>query len=113
MILARLFRIERHEWRAALLAFTYFFLLLASSAVLRPVRDAMGIVSGVKQLPWLFTGTFVTMLAIAPLYAWLTRRMPRRRFIPIVYRIIAGQTLVFYVLFQKNIRKGIAAGALK
>jgi AAA family ATP:ADP antiporter len=102
-------RIERHEWRAAVLAFAYFFLLLASSAVLRPVRDAMGIASGVKQLPWLFTGTFVTTLAIAPLYAWLTRRMPRRRFIPVVYRIIAAQTLVFFVLLSR--RTGVVATA--
>jgi AAA family ATP:ADP antiporter len=96
-------RIERSERRAAALAFAYFFLLLSSSAVLRPVRDAMGLASGVKNLPWLFTGTFVTMLAIAPLYAFLTQRLPRRRFIPIVYRIIAAQALVFYALFARKL----------
>ena len=48
------------ELAAALWSFAYFFALLASYYVLRPLRDQMGIAGGIKALPWLFTATFVT-----------------------------------------------------
>jgi hypothetical protein len=48
------------ERAAALWSFAYFFTLLAGYYVLRPLRDQMGIAGGVRNLPWLFTATFVT-----------------------------------------------------
>ena len=53
--------------------------------VLRPLRDQMGIAGGVKNLPWLFTATFVSLLLAQPLYGALVARLPRVRFIPVVY----------------------------
>jgi hypothetical protein len=64
---------ERERW-AALWSFAYFFTLLAGYYVLRPLRDQMGIASGVKNLPWLFTATFVSLLVAQPLYGALTSR---------------------------------------
>ncbi len=107
--LRRIVDVEPGEGRALVLAFVYFFLLLSSFAVLRPVRDAMAIASGVKNLPWLFTGTFVTMLVVVPIYGVLTRRVPRRRFIPIVYRAFAVMTVGFYFLLAA--RTGVIAAA--
>ena len=49
------------ERAAALWSFAYFFTLLAGYYVLRPLRDQMGIAGGVRNLPWLFTATFVTL----------------------------------------------------
>src|SRR5580693_5996701 len=49
----------RQERAAALWSFGYFFALLAGYYVLRPLRDQMGIAGGVRNLPWLFTATFV------------------------------------------------------
>jgi AAA family ATP:ADP antiporter len=90
--------VEQGELRALVLSFAYFFFLLASFSVLRPVRDAMAAASGVDNLPWLFTGTFVTMLVVAPLFALLTRRFPRRVFLPVTYRVFAAMMLAFYGL---------------
>ncbi len=50
------------ERAAALWSFAYFFTLLAGYYVLRPLRDQMGIAGGVRNLPWLFTATFVTLI---------------------------------------------------
>ena len=69
------------ETRALLWSFAYFFCLLAAYYVLRPLRDEMGVAGGVRNLQWLFTATFVTMLAAVPLYGALVARLPRRRFI--------------------------------
>ena len=80
--LTRLVEVEPHEVRAPLWSFAYFFSLLCGYYIVRPMRDAMGIAGGVEQLHWLFTGTFVAMLAAVPLFGCVTSRFPRRRFLP-------------------------------
>jgi ATP:ADP antiporter, AAA family len=99
-LVRRVVDVQRDELAALLLAFSYFFVLLASFAVLRPVRDAMAIASGLKSLPWLWTGTFVSMLVVVPIYGLLTRRVARGVFIPVAYRAFALMTLGFYALLQ-------------
>ena len=88
------------EQRAALWSFVYFFALLASYYVLRPIRDQMGIAGGVKNLPWLFTATFITLLIAQPIYGALVARLPRAKFIPVVYHFFVVNLLVFWVLLN-------------
>jgi AAA family ATP:ADP antiporter len=98
-----LVKVKPGEGRALLLAFGYFFFLLASYYVLRPVRDEMGVRSGLRNLPWLFTATFVVSLVIAPIYAGLVARMPRRVFIPVVYGFLIFNIAAFWALLSANI----------
>src|SRR4029077_2238707 len=86
------------ERAAALWSFAYFFMLLAGYYVLRPLRDQMGIAGGVKNLAWVFTATFVTLLLAQPLYGALVARLPRARFIPIVYHFFVANLILFWVL---------------
>ena len=57
-------------------SFAYFFCLLSAYYILRPLRDEMGVAGGVKNLQWLFSATFVTMLAAVPCYGALVARLP-------------------------------------
>jgi len=91
-LFARFLRAEPHELPALGWAFAYFFLLLAAYYVLRPVRDAMAVQAGSAALQQLFGWTFAAMLALVPLYGWLCARLPKARFLPLVY--------VFFVLNQ-------------
>jgi len=91
------------ERSAALWSFAYFFTLLAGYYVLRPVRDQMGIAGGVKTLPWLFTATFVTLVVAQPVYGALVARLPRARFIPIVYHFFAVNLAVFWLLLTLGV----------
>ncbi len=95
--------IAEHELRAVLWSFAYFFCLLCSYYVLRPIRDEMGIQIGVGNLAWLFTATFVAMLAVVPAFGWVSSRFPRRRFLPYVYLFFVANLLVFFVLFREKI----------
>jgi len=88
------------EQRAALWSFVYFFALLASYYVLRPIRDQMGIAGGVKNLPWLFTATFITLLIAQPIYGAVVARLPRAQFIPVVYHFFVVNLLVFWALLN-------------
>jgi len=107
--LARVMPATPQERAAALWSFAYFFALLAGYYVLRPLRDQMGIAGGVKNLPWLFTATFVTLLVAQPLYGALVARLPRARFIPIVYHFFAANLLVFWALLSFDVETAVVA----
>jgi len=100
--LYRALNVAPGELRALLWAFVYFYAILCSYYVIRPLRDEMGIQGGVENLQWLFLGTFLAMLAVVPLFGWLTSRMPRRRFLPIVYGIVIVLLLLFYAWFASG-----------
>jgi AAA family ATP:ADP antiporter len=93
------------EGRALGWSFAYFFCLLAGYYVLRPLRDEMGVAGGVRNLQWLFTATFLTMLAAVPLYGALVARLPRRRFIPVVYHFFAANIAVFWLLLTFDVER--------
>ncbi|HEX4232936.1 MAG TPA: MFS transporter [Caldimonas sp.] len=93
------------ERRAALWSFAYFFTLLAAYYVLRPVRDQLAIAGGIQALPWLFTATFAAMLVAQPLYGALVARLPRRRFIAIVYHFFAVNLAVFWLLLVLGVER--------
>jgi len=93
------------EGRALCWSFAYFFCLLAGYYVLRPLRDEMGVAGGVRNLQWLFTATFLTMLAAVPLYGALVARLPRRRFIPVVYHFFAANIAIFWLLLTFDVER--------
>lgn len=111
--------------RAALFwSFLYFFCLLTGYYVLRPVRDAMGASSDVAAvfppalIEWaaargialgeftlqlLFTGTFIAMVLLQPLYGALVSRFPRRVFLPAVYLVFIACLAGFYLAFDSEL----------
>ncbi len=90
---------QRDELWPALAGFSLFFSLFSGYFMLRPIREAMGILAGVENLQWLFTATFVVMLVAVPLFAWLSSRVPRLHFIDWVYGFFTLNLLLFAVLF--------------
>src|SRR3954466_5269646 len=72
--LRRLVDVRPEEAGALAWAFVYFFCLLSSYYILRPLRDEMGVAAGVSNLQWLFTATFVVMLAAVPVFGSLVAR---------------------------------------
>lgn len=99
-LLQRLVLVQPGEGRALLWAAAYFFFLLFSYYLLRPMREAMGIAKGADKLPWLMTGTMLAMIALHPLYAMLVSKMPRRRFIPFISHFFAVNLLLFFAAFK-------------
>ncbi len=83
-----------------MLSCAYHFFILSGYYILRPIRDEMAVASGVRNLPWLFTGTLVAMLIVHPPFAALVAKLPRRRFISITYRFFIANLFVFFVLLK-------------
>lgn len=80
------------SWSAA-----WFSTVLAAYYIVRPVREALGSIEGAKDLPYLFTAVFLTMLVAVPLYARLVSMFSRRKLVPVVYRFLASNLLAFSV----------------
>ena len=88
------------ELPGLLAAFACVFFMFSSYSILRPIRETMGLTSGLETLPALFWGTFVAMLALQPVYGWLTSRFRRTVFLPWVYLFFILNILGFYAWFN-------------
>lgn len=107
--MARALPATPQERAAALWSFAYFFTLLAGYYVLRPLRDQMAITGGIRNLPWLFTATFATLLVAQPLYGMLVAKLPRARFIPIVNHFFVVNLALFWLFLTLQIDTALVA----
>jgi len=98
-ILERLVRVEHGEWPRLLIAFFYFFFLLGGYFMLRPLRGAVA-ANNSEILHWLYTATFLAMLAIVPLFGYLVSRFRRGQFIPAIYLFFIVHLLLFSAGFE-------------
>lgn len=99
-LLRRVVDVKRGEVQAMTVSALFFFFLLSSYFVLRPIRDSVAASSGVNQLPMLFLGTLTVTLLCNPLFSWLVVRFPVRRVIPISYQFFVVSFLIFYAVLR-------------
>jgi AAA family ATP:ADP antiporter len=97
---ARIVALEPGELGAVLWSFTFFFAVLSSYYVIRPLRDEMGVAVGPDGLKYLFLVVFLVMLAAVPVFGWVVATFPRRRVAPIVYVFFTASLLVFWTLLD-------------
>ena len=107
-LLGRVLGLERHEYYAVAWSFVYFFCVLSAYYMLRSVRETMAVEGGVQNVPWLFSSTFVVMLAVTPVFGWVASRYPRRRFLPWVYYFFVINILLFWAGFSFAINNGLS-----
>jgi AAA family ATP:ADP antiporter len=92
--------VQPGELPALLAAFATLLCMFSSYTILRPIRDTMGVTSGLESLPYLFWGTFVAMLVLQPVYGWLTSHLRRPVFLPWVYAFFTANLVGFYLWFH-------------
>src|SRR5690348_11305061 len=95
-ILGPVVRIRSGELAIVLWSALFFFSLMSSYFLVRPVRDAFGLAKGADQLPWLVTATLITMLAVNPVFAAMISRFSRRVFVPLAFQIAVLCLAGFY-----------------
>lgn len=94
-----LINIRQGEWPRFLLAFSYFFFLLAGYFMLRPIRGTVA-ANHSESLHWLYTATFVSMLLIIPVFGWLVSKFRRGRFVPGIYLFFISNLIFFAFAFK-------------
>ncbi len=88
------------EEKAVGLAFLYFFMLMCSYYLMRPLRDALPANTGLENLALLFTATFTIMLVLTPIFGGLVSRVRKQVLLPVTYLFFASNLLVFYLWFK-------------
>lgn len=101
----RVVDVRPNELAALVWSCVYFFLILTAYYILRPIRDEVGAVLGVKpsgadDLAWMFTGTLIGVLLVHPIFGSMVARMPRKRFVPLIYRFFISHLVIFYLLYK-------------
>lgn len=97
-LVARAVEVRPGEGAALGWATGYFFLLLASYYVIRPLRDEFGVRGSESALSWLFVGTLLGTAALNPVFSALVTKLTRKAFVPVVYRFLLGTLVVFWAL---------------
>ena len=82
---ARLVDVRPGEIRALVLSFVFFFCVLCSYYIVRPLRDEMAISLGSDFIERSFLIVFIVMLGAVPVFGWIVAHTPRRMIVPAVY----------------------------
>jgi AAA family ATP:ADP antiporter len=100
VFLQKIVPFEKGEGTAVLWSCAYFFFLLSSYYVIRPLRDAMGVAGSDQTLTWLYMGTLLGTLIANPVFSALVSRYPRRVFLPVVYHFLVLCLVTFWALLR-------------
>lgn len=99
-IVSKLVNVKSSETRALAWSWLYVFALFVAYYVLRPIRDELGVAGGIKNLPWLFSGTLLVMLLMNPVFGALVKHYPREKFIAYAYRFFSLNLIIFLLLLN-------------
>ena len=95
-LLQRIVDVRPGETRAMFLSAAYFFFVLSSYYILRPLRDAMG-AGEMENVPYMFTAGLITMLVLNPVYGAVVAHYRRQQFIPYTYRFFSLNLVAFFL----------------
>lgn len=101
-VLDEVFMLKPTELRLVTYSFCYFFSLLAGYFLLRPIRDEMGMLNGASNMQWLFTGTFLAMLLLVPIFGSVTRKFTLTKVLIGSNLVFSLSILVFYFTIKVN-----------
>jgi AAA family ATP:ADP antiporter len=110
-LIKKLVNFKAGEGKALFWSSAYFFFLMSTYYMLRPLRDAMGTEGGTRGLPWLFLATFAATLITVPFQSALAARLRRPVFIPVVYLFLVGNMILFWFLMKGQIAPVVVARA--
>ena len=96
----KLLSLKEGEFKILALSCGFIFMLFSSYAILRPMRDALGLEGGQEELKWLFLATFIACILASLLLMWLSTKIKRRFYTDCVFVFFALNLLVFYALMQ-------------
>ncbi|MWV63137.1 MFS transporter [Helicobacter saguini] len=95
--LEKIFSVKKDEVKILLTSLSFIFLIFASYAILRPIRDALGLSNGKEELKWLFLGTFIATLCASILAMWLSSVIARKTYITAIFVFFSLNLLGFYI----------------
>ncbi|RDU65964.1 MFS transporter [Helicobacter didelphidarum] len=92
----KVFSLKQGEFKILSLSTLFILLLFASYAILRPLRDALGLEGGSEELKWLFLGTFITTLFGSIVAMAVSGMVKRRIYLNVIFIFFALNLVGFY-----------------
>ena len=96
------FVIDPHALRAVGLSFAYFFCVLCSYYIIRPLREEMGVTVGADGLERIFWIVLGVMLLAVPLFGWLVSTFPKHYVAPVVHAFFIIALSLFSLLLSAS-----------
>lgn len=93
--LSIIFSIKQEEWLLSIFSFLFIFLLFASYAILRPIREALGVEVGEDEIKWLFLATFISCIFASLASMYLSTKIKRKHYINGIFIFFALNALCF------------------
>ena len=100
--LNRIVDVRPGERAALALSFVFFFCVLCSYYIVRPLRDEMAVALGGDFIQKSFLISFLVMLAAVPVFGWVVARAPRRFIVPAVYGFFIVCLAGFWLLHLRG-----------
>lgn len=88
------------EGPVAAVALLYFFFIITSYYVLKPIREGLAIELGSQRIPALNILSMLSLIAANAGYSWLVGRYSRDRFITWITRACSVCLVIFWVIFR-------------
>lgn len=110
-LLTRLVSVKPKEVTALFVSCGYFFLILCAYYIIRPIRSEMAIANGVANIQWLLLMTMLVLIAITPLFGWVTTRFRTKQFLSYCTLFFASHLVIFFFLFNVEERSPITTRA--
>ncbi len=109
--LNRFVSVKPNEAKALIASCAYFFLILCAYYIIRPIRDEMAIANGVANIQWILLATVITLLALTPVFGWVTTRFRTKQFLSYCTFFFSSHLVVFFFLFNVEERPAIVTQA--
>nr|MBP3725276.1 MFS transporter [Campylobacter sp.] len=95
-----LFSLKQGEFKLLFFSSLFIFSLFCSYALLRPIRDALGIHGGTDELKWLFLGTFIATLICSLIAMWLSGSIKRKLYTDAIFIFFGLNLFGFFIAMQ-------------
>jgi AAA family ATP:ADP antiporter len=87
------------EFKLTLVSFLYFFFVISSYYMLKPVRDSLALEFGSKNINILNILSMVSLIAVNAFYSVIVGKYKRDIFIPYITKFFVGCIFVFWLVF--------------
>ena len=95
-----IFSVKKEEIPLLISSVLLLFFVFASYAVIKPIRDALGIDKGTDDLKWLFLGTFIATIIASIAAMYLSSRAKRKNYLNGVYIFFITNLFAFFIAIR-------------
>lgn len=89
--------LKKEECILLILSTLFVFFIFMSYAILRPIRDGLGLTNSHKELRWLFLASFIAMLLCSTLAMYISSKIKRKNYISCVFFFFIANLICFYI----------------